>query len=150
MQVKVKLFSVLFSLITLMSFGATNDNASSLFRRGSMKDISKMSKAEGKPIMVYVSGDYCGQSEKMNDVMTRRELVKYFSSKYVCKRMDVKNILNQIKASEWGVTSIPTYVFMTPKGRIVHISHGYKKSEKMVEEGEKALSFMKDSNNKME
>ena len=73
-----------------------------------------MAKQQNKPIMIYISADYCGQSQKQNEVMSKKEVVSYMNEKFICKNLNASSILNQMKASNMGVTQVPSYVFMTP------------------------------------
>jgi thioredoxin-related protein len=134
--------------ITVSQLNGASKTTSTIFRNVSMKKIAQMAKAERKPILIYISADYCGQSQKQGEVLSRKEVVTYMNQKFVCKNLNASNIFNQMRASGYGVTQVPSYVFMTPSGKIVSTMAGYKKADQMVAEAEKALSLMKDSNGK--
>ena len=145
--VTIAITVLMFIAVSTTSNGASKAT-SSIFRNASLKAIAKMAKQQKKPIMIYISADYCGQSQKQNEVMSKKEVVSYMNEKFICKNLNASSILNQMKAANMGVTQVPSYVFMTPSGKIVSSTAGYKKPNQMVEEAEKALSLMKDSNNR--
>ena len=77
-------------------------------------------------------------------------MLNFLGEKYICKNLDAGKLSHQFKATELGVTSIPSYVFLNSSGKVVKIVTGYKKADKMVEEAATALAEMKDSNNRQE
>ena len=146
---RLKTFTLLVICLSLSMnsslFGRSTANE--MFRVGSMKSISKISRKEAKPIMVFVSGENCTNSKRMSEVFRRKAVSTFLGENFVCKEMDGTNIFNVFKASNWGVNTIPSYVFLTSKGEVVYVVSGYKKADKMIEEAQTALELMKDQNN---
>ena len=73
------------------------------------------------------------------EVLSRKDIGKYMNNKFVCKQMNAGNFFNYFRASNWGVSSVPTFVFFDSKHHIIYKSGGYMNADKFMKEVEKAL-----------
>lgn len=58
-------------------------------------------------------------------------------------KMDPKIVSNHIRLTNWGVTSVPSLIFLNPDGKkIAYKTSGYKDDKLMLNDAEKAFSLL--------
>lgn len=122
---------------------------SKIYREGSIKDLSKMAKDEEKPILIFVNDKSCMDCAKMDSILQNSSVGQYLSKNFIVKNLDASKYYNLYKATNWGVTQVPSYVFMNSKGQVVHLASGFMEQGKMMNELQTTFKKMTDSNNKL-
>lgn len=62
-----------------------------------------------KPIILDIYATWCGPCQQMNPII--EELEKEFEDKYIFAKLNVDEA-REISIKEYGVTSVPTFVFI--------------------------------------
>jgi thioredoxin-related protein len=97
-------------------------------------DCEQQAKARNKPIFIFIGASYCNISARMNNVFRQKEVGQLLNENFVCDKMTTEGISNNFRASNWGVTSVPSYLFFNAKGKLIYKSEGYKDKDAMAAE----------------
>ena len=144
----MKLSSIIAAIITVvaisfftMSFsGNSGRNNSTKFMEWKWSDVEHQAEVRNKPIFVFVGASYCNISARMNFVFRQKEVGSILNQNFVCNKMfSDDGIMNNLRASNWGVSTVPTYLFFTAKGKLVYKAEGYKDKENMLVEIQTAM-----------
>ena len=124
-----------------MSFnGNSGRNTSTKFMEWKWSDVEHQAEVRNKPIFMVVGASYCNISARMNFIFRQKEVGAILNQNFVCNKMfSDEGIMNNLRASNWGVTTVPTYLFFTAKGKLVYKSEGYKDKENMLAEIQTAM-----------
>ncbi len=124
-----------------MSFnGNSGRNTSTKFMEWKWSDVEHQAEVRNKPIFMFVGASYCNISARMNFIFRQKEVGAILNQNFVCNKMlSDEGIMNNLRASNWGVTTVPTYLFFTAKGKLVYKSEGYKDKENMLAEIQTAM-----------
>jgi len=149
----MKLSSLLVALLTLIavslftiSFKSGSKAASTRFMEWKWSDVEHQAELRNKPIFVFVGATYCNISARMIFTFRNKEVGAVLNENFICNKMfSDDGILNNLRASNWGVTTVPTYLFFTPKGKLVYKSEGYKDKDNMLAEINIAMKKINES-----
>jgi len=119
-----------------------------IYRDASVKDLKALAAAEEKPILIYVNDPSCNDCHTMDSVLSSTALGSYLNKNFIVKNLDASKYSNLYKATNWGVKTVPSYVFMNAKGEVVHLTEGLYEPNKMMTELTNVFKKMTDSNNK--
>lgn len=98
---------------------------------------------QNKKILVDVYTDWCGWCKKMDkDVYANGKIASYLKDNFIIVKLNAESgtehqIAGSRKseadiASEWGVRSYPTTVFLNPDGSLITLVPGYIESAKFL------------------
>jgi thioredoxin-related protein len=118
------------------------------FIQGKWGVAAKIATENERPMMVFVSAPYCQFCTRMDEVFDQKEVGIFFNQRFVCKKLDTENPLQNFRASNWGISSVPTYVFLNADRQIIHKVSGYKSAKDIINEAKKALRKIEDENRK--
>jgi len=136
----VAAFVLLTLVLGLSSFKAERGGAGVRFLGVGWSDVTTHAKYTNKPIFVFIGGTYCQRSQRMKQIFRDNEVSKFFNKNFVCKLVDPEVIENNIWSSNHGVTSVPSYLFFTSDGKVIHRAADYLCKEKILAEANTALT----------
>ena len=144
----ITLFLSLTLILTLglvgMSFRNTGKGGTH-FMDWKWSDVEQQAKIRNKPIFIFVGASYCNISARMNFVFRQKEVGEMLNDNFVCNKMFTdEGLMNNMRASNWGVTTVPTYLFFTSEGKLVYKAEGYKDKENMLTEIDAAMQKIKE------
>ncbi|RYD82749.1 MAG: thioredoxin family protein [Sphingobacteriales bacterium] len=99
-----------------------------------------------KLIFVYISADYCGTCRRMEPNMKSNKLGIYYNKNFVNTRFDAQDVVQHERATAWGVTSVPTMVFLNQKREVIHVANGYRDPAGLLMEARIAVDKANESN----
>src|SRR5207249_2850841 len=103
----------------------TNGRSATHFMQWKWSDCEQQAKIRNKPIFIFIGASYCNISARMNNIFRQKEVGAVLNENFVCNKMST-GIVNNFRASNWGVTNVPTYLFFSPKGKLVYKCDGFK------------------------
>lgn len=141
----MKKFLLLTAIIAFNMLSFTSDNQVGVrFVSENWKDVQKIAKVKQKPIFIFVAGAYCHLSkELLTDVFSKKEVGDYLNRQFVCMKMDPQPMSNHLRLSNWGITNVPSMIYLAPDGkRIVYKSSGFKFEKALISEAQLALGIL--------
>jgi thioredoxin-related protein len=103
------------------------------FVEWSFKEVSYQARISGKPFMVFVTAPYCGESRRMEYVFKSIDVSTFLNKNFICQKLNADGILNNFKAVNMQVTSVPTFFFFDAKGKLLLKEEGYHNKEKFMD-----------------
>lgn len=136
------LFIILLS-VSMLSFSAKpKKKKATLFEDISWNDVTRLAKERELPIFVFISAPYCNYSRRMERVFKKKEMSTYLKANFICKQLDVSNVFQNIRASNWGISAVPTYLIMDMDGNITYKASGSREVDQLIAEADEALAGM--------
>ena len=99
-------------------------------------------KAQAEDKLIFIDGytTWCEPCKMMDiQVFNRFTVGDFFNKNFVNLKMDMEKGTGPIFALNYGVTSFPTFLFLTSDGTLVHKIDGYKKAAELIRLAEPAL-----------
>ena len=107
----------------------------------SWQAILDKAKTENKIVFVDAYTSWCGPCKRMaKDVFTQKSVGDVFNASFINVKMDMENGEGPAVAMRYDVKAYPTYMFITPKGELVHRGLGAMPAEKFIAIGKAAAN----------
>jgi thioredoxin-related protein len=140
---KIQTTIIILLAISFFSFSARpKKKKTTVFEEGSWAEVTKLSKEKELPVFVFISAPYCNYSRRMERTFRKKALNDFLKANFVCKQLDVSNVFQNIRASNWGISAVPTYLILDMDGNIVYKASGSKEAEQLITEAGDALAGM--------
>ncbi|MFH0774411.1 MAG: thioredoxin family protein [bacterium] len=98
----------------------------------------KRAKAENKPLMVHFTADWCSWCKKLEAETFKNQEVISLSKSFVSVKVDCDKEIEI--ARKFQVRGLPTILFISPEGNVIHQVIGYRPTEAFLSEMKTALS----------
>lgn len=121
MRIRIAAFMLVFGLIAIVSFGASQQAAGA-------DDVLRRAKMEGKMVMLELGSIGCIPCEQMKPVMEK--LKTNYADKLAVLFIDVRK--DRENGRKFGVAMIPTQVFLDKRGEEFHRHIGFYRYEEIV------------------
>lgn len=143
-----KLLLLVGILIGLQSFTLSNPESDRItFHEKGLAKLIKQAKKENKLVFILVESRYCEACRHLDkDLRKGGEFSKFFNDNFLCYRIYADNSLKQLQAGNWGVTRVPSLVFMDGNRKIVHFAEGYRSMETVTSHAQKAVDYISTKN----
>ena len=136
---------LLVAAFALSSFRYDNvDTAGINFFDGKLGDAKKEAKKENRPLFVFIGSSECDLCHRMKDVFKNAKVVEYYESNFICYKIidPWKKPLLYNTVTSWGMKTVPTYAYFTPKGKKILLSEGFKDAGEFINQGITVLGGM--------
>ena len=149
------IFILSFCIIYFLNISFTTDRGKGVhFVEWKWSDVEHMAKLEDMPIFIFVRASYCMEGDRMEVVFKHKALGEVLNHNFICGKMSTDaDVFNNIKATNWGVEHVPTYLFFTTSGKLMYKSEGYKSVDSMLADiqtaREKLVEYSTCKNDKM-
>lgn len=130
-------------LIVLSGLSFSTDQTKGIkFFNGSLNQIGKLAKVSKKPIFIYVGAPYCKISQKMERIISKQNVADYYNSHFTSIRMDPSNYATNFRLTNWGITTVPSFIYMDLGKRIIKKTTGFRDEATLMNEAETALRII--------
>ncbi|MGC8971552.1 MAG: thioredoxin family protein [bacterium] len=136
-MIREKIVVICVLLLILFSFEVTLLHSFSLGKEKSPIERIEESLKNKKPFVIDFYADWCPPCNAMVPIMEKLE--KKYKNKIEIIRVNVDLSKNRSLVIKYKVVSIPTFVFISSKGKISNIIIGYREMEVMENEFRKLL-----------
>jgi thioredoxin-related protein len=139
---KFRLFLFFCLFAGLSSFGLVNDTPDVLkFDTISLNDAFKKAKQDNKLVFILVTSKDCAGCKRLEkDLLKGGEYVAYYQEHFYNFSIKADDMYHQAKLQGWGVSKVPTLLYLNGDKKVVHIAEGYDSTSGFQYEGEKAVS----------
>ncbi|MBI3235150.1 MAG: thioredoxin family protein [Bacteroidetes bacterium] len=109
------------------------------FFTGTYQEAKAKSLSEGKPLMVYISADWCGYCKYSENVTYKQDTIyEYLNENYICIKLDQKSKEGKQMSREYSLEVLPSYIFFDNNNKYVRHYDGFLCAQKLKVEAEKA------------
>lgn len=113
------------------------------FIEGGWFEAANAARKEGKPIFAFVWGPNCLESTRMlEDIFPDSDVAEFFNENFINYKINGNDLKNNMRVSNWGVTSLPSFIFLTPRRKVVLMKKGFHKNEDLIKIAKIALKKM--------
>ena len=110
------------------------------FQANSWEEAVALAKKTDKIIFLDAYTTWCAPCKVMDEYVFTHELGgDLYNANFINLKMNMEEHVGPLFASRYGISSYPTFLFLTWDGTLVYKSTGYQNIEKLVSEGNKAL-----------
>ncbi|MCG8580073.1 MAG: thioredoxin domain-containing protein [Bacteroidales bacterium] len=110
------------------------------FEHGSWKEITDMAVKSNKIIFVDCYTSWCGPCKKLaREVFPQKEVGEFFNAGFINVKIDMEKGEGRALKEQFGVEAFPTMLFINTDGSVAHRVVGYRKADKLIEEGKIAI-----------
>ena len=103
------------------------------FQELPFKDIIAKAKKEKKLVFIDAYASWCGPCKMMEkNVFTQKAVSDYYNTNFINARFDMEKGEGRDIASQFGVRSYPTYLFLNGEGELVSRNTGYMEESMFV------------------
>ncbi len=103
------------------------------FQELPFKDIIAKAKKEKKLVFIDAYASWCGPCKMMEkNVFTQKAVSDYYNTNFINARFDMEKGEGRDIASQFGVRSYPTYLFLNGEGELVSRNTGYMEESLFV------------------
>lgn len=114
--------TILTLLLLAAAFAA---GAQTRFATNSPSEVRRMAREQNKLIFMDIHATWCGPCKTMDRyVFTEKEVGEFMDSLFVCVKVDVDSRDGKEIAAEYKVSSVPTFLVLTPDMELVGRSSG--------------------------
>ena len=115
------------------------------FMKGTWDEVLEKAKEEDKIIFVDVYATWCGPCKMMDrEVFSQEKVAEYYNATFVNAKFDSDTEIGGAVATQFGVTALPTFLYVSPSGELISKTLGYQEAELFLENGEKASMIGKE------
>ena len=134
-RLRAAIFIMFFSLTYFANMSFMSDRGKGVhFMEWKWSDVEEQAKLRDLPIFVYMKTSYCSEAPRMDVVFKHKEVGEVLNYNFLCNKMTTETVVNNIHATNWGVVSVPSYLFFTPGGKLLYKCDGHKSVQEMLGE----------------
>lgn len=127
----------------ILSALAWKQASSILFCDESFREAIYKAKENDKLVFIYVGSDNCDICERLNRVFSNQQVADYYNEHFINLKIDPENIRNNMRLTSWGVSKVPTMIFMNKRKKIIYKTDGYKQPHEMLFAADSVLKSIK-------
>gem|GEM_PF-159575 len=124
----------LLPLLCALAFAFTADAQSPEFLKGDWNAALKKAKEQNKYILVDAYTDWCGWCKVMDKkTFPDPKVAEFIRANYIPVKLEMeKEADGRALAMKYHVNSFPTFMFFSPDGKLIKVSHGYEEPAAFV------------------
>jgi len=116
------------------------------FFHGTLAEALDKAKNEDKIVFMDCFTEWCGPCKRMAaTTFTEEKVGHYFNANFINVKMDMEKGEGPDAAAKYNVTAYPTYLFINPKGELVHQSLGGMPADPFIEVAKTAMGKVDNS-----
>lgn len=131
--------SLLFVFL-LMGAGLFAQTKISFEKKATWEEVLAKAKEENKLIFVDVYATWCGPCKMMDkNVFTESSVAEYYNETFINAKFDSDTEEGGAVAQSFGVTALPTFLYVDGDGNLVSKTLGYQEADMFIENGKMAV-----------
>jgi thiol-disulfide isomerase/thioredoxin len=104
------------------------------------QDAVKQAAKEDKLVFLDMYTDWCGPCKLLKEnVFIRWDVANFFNKNFINVQMNLEKGLGPMLGMQYGVRMVPTLIFITPDGTLLHKIEGFQKPQQLINHGEIAM-----------
>ncbi|MCX6351225.1 MAG: thioredoxin fold domain-containing protein [Bacteroidetes bacterium] len=111
------------------------------FYEGSLSSAGKVAKRDKKLIVLFVTSEECEVCRQLKQNFKDEELKEFYKKSFVVCHMDPNKLANNFRLTNWGVSEVPTLLFMDTKTKILLKVSGYKSKDELITAANDAIDI---------
>jgi len=115
-----------------------------IFRDWTWNSVKDAGTIYHRPLVVFVYSSTCIQSKNTFSEFNTTQVSQFYNKNFLCNKMDATKIKDFVKASSWGVTSVPTVLFFNANSKLVYKVEGYQNRTQLLNAAISAKKIMND------
>jgi len=136
----VSLFTMNASDLKLEKTIQSNEGEGIQFSHGSWDEIMALAKKSNKMIFVDCYTSWCGPCKQLSkEVFPVKEVGAYFNQHFVSVKIDMEKGEGKQLKDDFQVNAFPTMIFFNNEGKESHRIVGYRTTDKLLAEAQKAV-----------
>jgi thioredoxin-related protein len=139
-------YLIVFICIICLSFQKAGSGLE--FFEGSFNKAAKTAKRQDKLLFVFIGEATCDICQHTRESFRDPKVADLYDKNFISYHIDPGTMANNIRVSNWGVTEVPTFLYMDSKKNIIFRTKGYQTPQALLENANKALSYPKDGKKK--
>jgi len=134
-----KIVPIIGCLLFIASFSFAQKTGIVFTKKTSWSDILKEAKDQNKLVFLDAYTTWCGPCKKMDrDVYPQKMIGDFYNKNFVNVKMDMEKTIGPEIGQRYGISAYPTFVFVTPDGKVAHRSAGYHTVPQFLKLGQDA------------
>ena len=134
-----KIIAISFTLLFVF-FSSNLFSQESPFNEIGFDAALQKSKAENKPILLFLYATWCSHCNKMKkEVFTEASVIDFLSKNFVCVSMDAEKGEGVFLKDKYNIRAFPGFVFLNVKAEQLYGFSGEYKPENFISEAKTAL-----------
>lgn len=110
------------------------------FEHGTWQELRDLAQKNNKLIFVDCYTSWCGPCKKLaREVFPQKEVGEYFNANFINVKIDMEKGEGKDLKEQFGVEAFPTMLFINTDGSVAHRVVGYRRADKLIEEGKIAI-----------
>lgn len=127
-------------ILSLGSALAQAQNGPIAFAGGSWADAQAAARQAHKSIFLYASSPGCHWCKPMEkEVFTDPAVSAYYNATFLSYKINIDEGEGEVLAKRYEIRSMPTYLYFSPEGKLLHMSSGHKPPTDFVQDGKDAF-----------
>ncbi len=130
-------FTVILSLGSALAQAQSGPIA---FAGGSWADAQAAARQAHKSIFLYASSPACHWCKPMEkEVFTDPAVSAYYNATFLSYKINIDEGEGEVLAKRYEIRAMPTYLYFSPEGKLLHMSNNYKPAAAFLQEGKDAF-----------
>lgn len=128
------------TLVLLLSSFRTDDPVGIRFFTGSWTDVLSEAKRQNKPVFVDFHASWCPPCRRMaREAFPNVDVGAAYNDRFINYQIDGETGEGPAIAQQYGVSSYPTTLYLTPDGEIIHRGVGYGGVNALIQQADRVL-----------
>lgn len=133
----------LFTLVALALFTFSFTSSTRVtFREWEWKSVKEAAGMYHRPIVLFVYSNTCNESKNTYSEFNTKSTSEFYNKNFLCCKMNATKMLQAMKAQNMGVRAVPTIMYFSATGKLMHTIAGYQSRAQLLNAGQLAKTVI--------